>query len=545
MISACQGSYTVGTEDASPLTAVALISFTATGLDRGVLLEWRTGYEIDNLGFHVYREQEDGRQRLTTSLVAGSGLGAVRGIGVTAELSYAWWDMAVNQATPGIAYWLEDVDFAGVSTWHGPIVPVDGGHLLDVGPPAPGERVRGANSASLDGLGQNSGTSRRRFFTGRASVDEVDGDTLVSDPRQTQWRLAGRASVKIGVQRSGWYRLSQPQLLAAGLDPDVSPRTLALFVDGVEQAIRVTGEVDGRFDPSDVVEFYGVGVDTAYADTRVYWLAAGLGRGRRLSDRAPRPPRWTPRAPADRGDGTPRVTGDSAPAPLSTRPAGPSPARVTGRRARLSRGGAAPPVRRLREAPTVPPTRAPRGTPDAPPSPSAAALTPASSVPPTPRRRHRRPPGSRPSSQGRRRRAVGPEMDATLVPSRPRTTAKGPAGRAIDAERRERLTALGYDLSMSPAEYTRLQAIADNVSLGLLTEGDAAWLLDQLRVDPLYLDRLPRRGLLAPATDDDHSEDGFLPGLDAASLDALERVIATATEAAQADAAGGSQGADR
>ncbi len=42
------------------LTAVRLTAFDATRYDRGVLLQWRTGYEIDNLGFHVYREI-DGR----------------------------------------------------------------------------------------------------------------------------------------------------------------------------------------------------------------------------------------------------------------------------------------------------------------------------------------------------------------------------------------------------------------------------------------------------------------------------------------------------
>jgi len=39
------GFYTVGAEVGSPLTAVELITCTAIGYDRGVLLEWRTGYE--------------------------------------------------------------------------------------------------------------------------------------------------------------------------------------------------------------------------------------------------------------------------------------------------------------------------------------------------------------------------------------------------------------------------------------------------------------------------------------------------------------------
>ena len=38
------------------VTEVRLTSFTAARYDSGVLLQWRTGYEIDNLGFNVYRE---------------------------------------------------------------------------------------------------------------------------------------------------------------------------------------------------------------------------------------------------------------------------------------------------------------------------------------------------------------------------------------------------------------------------------------------------------------------------------------------------------
>ena len=40
-------------------TEVRLISFTAAKYDSGVLLQWQTGYEIDNLGFNLYREIND------------------------------------------------------------------------------------------------------------------------------------------------------------------------------------------------------------------------------------------------------------------------------------------------------------------------------------------------------------------------------------------------------------------------------------------------------------------------------------------------------
>jgi hypothetical protein len=61
--------------------------------------------------------------------------------------------------------------------------------------------------------------------------------------------------VKLGVRREGWYRVTQPELVAAGLNPNADPRLLQLYVDEQEVPIRVAGQEDGRFDPSDAIEF--------------------------------------------------------------------------------------------------------------------------------------------------------------------------------------------------------------------------------------------------------------------------------------------------
>lgn len=75
-------------------TAVALISFTATEYSSGILLQWKTGYEVDNLGFHVYREEGGNLYRLTPELVAGSALLAGSGTHLTSGHSYQWWDFS-------------------------------------------------------------------------------------------------------------------------------------------------------------------------------------------------------------------------------------------------------------------------------------------------------------------------------------------------------------------------------------------------------------------------------------------------------------------
>ena len=75
--------------------------------------------------------------------------------------------------------------------------------------------------------------------------------------------------MKIDIASRGWYRVTQPDLVAAGLPVPVDPSLLQLFVDGVEQPLRVNGAANGRFDPRDSVEFergnWGAGWDVITA----------------------------------------------------------------------------------------------------------------------------------------------------------------------------------------------------------------------------------------------------------------------------------------
>jgi len=89
-----------------------------------------------------------------------------------------------------------------------------------------------------------------------------------------QRSLAGRPAVKIAVSRPGWYRVTQPQLVAAGLPPNTNPHNLRLFAYGVEQPLRVIGTAQGRFEPGDAIEFYGTGVDTPFTGSHIYWLTS-------------------------------------------------------------------------------------------------------------------------------------------------------------------------------------------------------------------------------------------------------------------------------
>src|SRR5450432_4480834 len=72
----------------------------------------------------------------------------------------------------------------------------------------------------------------------------------------TQIDLAAAPTIKLAVRGVGWMRVSQPALSAAGLDAGVDPGQLHLYADGIEQAIRVTGNGDSTFDPDEAIEFY-------------------------------------------------------------------------------------------------------------------------------------------------------------------------------------------------------------------------------------------------------------------------------------------------
>jgi Peptidase family C25 len=254
-------------------TEARVESFTATPvIGEGIQLHWRTGQEVDNLGFNIYREVNGQRTKLNPSPIAGSALLAGPGTALTAGRSYVWWDTSA-QLNKGTLYWLEDVDLSGQRTRHGPASvapPVHPGSS-----PSPGQ----AQAVLLSGVGRAAAHSR-------ATAPAVRRATLAQPPTLTSARqslLAAQPAIKLGVRQEGWYRVRQPELMAAGLDPRVDPRFLHLYVDGWEVPMLVTGEEDGQFDAADGVEFYGLGLDEAWTDARVYWLVPGARPGRRIA----------------------------------------------------------------------------------------------------------------------------------------------------------------------------------------------------------------------------------------------------------------------
>jgi hypothetical protein len=92
-------------------TAVQTASFTAARTRSGVRLHWRTGTDVDSLGFNIYRQHGHRRTRVNRRLIGARG--AVSGS------RYTYLDRAAPK-TPHLRYWLEEIFTHGGRAWSGP-----------------------------------------------------------------------------------------------------------------------------------------------------------------------------------------------------------------------------------------------------------------------------------------------------------------------------------------------------------------------------------------------------------------------------------------
>ena len=246
-------------------TDTELDRFTVSEYAGGrVLVEWHTGLEVRNLGFNVYSETNGNRVRLTPQLIAGSALAAGEGASAKPGYTYAWPDEPRD--VKGVQYWLEAIDLNGNGKMFGP---VSAAPARTPNVPRP---KRGA-ALLLSDVGRSSSAG---------DLNPAHSPQLTAQQLSGQSNAAGQEAIKLFVNQEGWYRVTQPELVAAGLDNRVDPGRLHLYAGGKEQHFIVRGEEDGHFDPSDSIEFYGLGLDTVATGTRVYWLTEGPDPGLRI-----------------------------------------------------------------------------------------------------------------------------------------------------------------------------------------------------------------------------------------------------------------------
>jgi hypothetical protein len=228
-----------------------------------VLIEWHTSFELDNLGFNVIREQAGARTQVNPSIIAGSALIVGQGTPLYAGYTYRWFDA---QGSLGDRYYLEDLDLKGEHTVTGPYSPV-----WNANPPKAQQAKLLSEVAAQASSTTQIGGPAGAFSPAVPTVADI----------QAQWAIAAQPGLKIGVRQDGWYRVTQPAMVAAGFNVSADAGNLRLFVDGAEVSIEVSRS-SGSLGANDFIEFYGTALDTPTTDTHVYYLTNGAQAGLRV-----------------------------------------------------------------------------------------------------------------------------------------------------------------------------------------------------------------------------------------------------------------------
>jgi hypothetical protein len=256
-------------------TAVTLSRFDLYNFRDEAMFVWQSGYEVDNLGYNIYREQNGVRVQLNPSLIAGSALQVGQNVALRAGNSYAWRGKFAGRQATDARYWLESVDLDGRGKLYGPIYAKAGDEAA----------ARPASSKLLTDYSLEPANAQQREYpallsnaAARASrtynKPQLESRAQFSPELDKQWEIAAQVAVKLLVNRDGWQKVSRAELLAAGLNQNASLANLQLYLNGVEQAMTVNA--DGS------IEFYGQSLNTVSTDTRVYWLVAGASAGKRV-----------------------------------------------------------------------------------------------------------------------------------------------------------------------------------------------------------------------------------------------------------------------
>lgn len=258
----CELAITTGT---TVLTVADVRDYEAAQYPEGTLVRWSSEYEIDNLGYAVYRESNGKRANITRSMVAGSALMLGQGRTLASGFDYAWWDD--EPVEPGTVYWIEATDLKGKTTMYGPIAPS--------APYGPAPSLK--RSATFDTPQESA-----RQFGAPADVPrtltpprEIKGGGSAPGGPASPWTAAG---VKFDVSIPGWYRVTVADLQAAGVDVSSfsgKSERLELYALGRQVPIKVSA--DGQ-----TIEFYSTGADTRTTDVLPATLVVGTGNGLRV-----------------------------------------------------------------------------------------------------------------------------------------------------------------------------------------------------------------------------------------------------------------------
>jgi hypothetical protein len=258
----------------TPKSSVELVQiekFDSLSDGNGVYVRWNTAYEINTLGFNVYRENEKGRTLVNPSIIQGSALIIGDKREITGGNNYAWFD---TDGTLSDTYYIESINTVGETK---PFGPVYSQQVADI------SKVAGIDLNVIENKAINT-NSTSETFSPALPKDLVSSKNVknISTAQTTQFWVASQPGIKIGVKKEGVYRILRADLQTAGFNVGAALNTWQLYADGVEQPMIV--EPNGNY-----IEFYGRGVDTLATDMRNYYLVVGTTNGKRIQSIFRRP----------------------------------------------------------------------------------------------------------------------------------------------------------------------------------------------------------------------------------------------------------------
>lgn len=231
----------------------------------GTLIKWETDFEVDNLGFNIYRIDGGNAFKVNLNLIAGGFLQSEKNSKEGRQ--YTFFD---SQGNFNSVYRIENVNIKGTSNFSQTFYPKYANNLTDVSELSFDELQRSAAESNPVSVIENPILPKelKNLITANDSLSDIN----------TQRWVASQPGVKIGIKSGeGFYRVTKAQLQAAGFDTNASPALWQLYLNGVEQAINVQAN-------GDYVEFYGSGIDTLESDTNIYFLIVGSQNGKRIQN---------------------------------------------------------------------------------------------------------------------------------------------------------------------------------------------------------------------------------------------------------------------
>lgn len=215
----------------------------------GTMISWRIENADSVVGFNILRLKEKNFVRVNPAMVPGAyGMPAVRGL-----QEFSHFDRG---GTIGDTYKIEVVEVGSAPYFSRSTQSV---YSLDFNEP--------------QWFGRDEPTSDT-ILTKNLPAGFETSDSLAD--LDTQRWVASQPGVKIMIRERGLTRVSSAELQAAGFDINSSSDFWQLYLDGIQQAIKVGPN-------GDYIEFYGFGVDTVETGDNVYFLVVGNSAGKRIN----------------------------------------------------------------------------------------------------------------------------------------------------------------------------------------------------------------------------------------------------------------------